>query len=221
MTAYRVGDVPSHSDVFEVPAEILTTNFTSATGVLFAPDGSTVLLTGSTMVLGTASEEDAYGNIATVPVVTVAWGTVSPFAAAGLYELALTLNGAGTVQQSLPYFPVVVEAEDGWLTIDSIRRLWRDAPTDDEDVFELLQVSKGAVEAFAPVLVPDPVSGRTLVPANYRKAQRMQARNTWNAAKVDPSNGSLGEDTFVIRPVPLDWQVKQVLRPKPALPWVG
>jgi len=121
----------------------------------------------------------------------------------------------------LPRIPVIVEDEVGWLTIASLRDGWRDAPMSDEDCFELLEVSKAAVVAFAPALVADVVTGKTLVPANYRKGQRMQARNVWNAAKVDPSNGGLGDDTFVIRPFPLDWSVKQVLRPKPALPWVG
>jgi hypothetical protein len=28
----------------------------------------------------------------------------------------------------------------------------------------------------------------------------------------------MGEDTFVLRPFPLDWTIKQVLRPKRAIP---
>ena len=51
-------------------------------------------------------------------------------------------------------------------------------------------------------------------PLNYRRAQLMQARNLWNAGKVDPSTGDQGEGSFILSPVPLDWTVKQVLRPK-------
>jgi hypothetical protein len=216
MTAYRVGDVPGTTDVFEVPEDVDVTGYTGATGVLYAPDGTTVTLTGASFTLG--YEDAEYDTEPSESAVTVNWGTVTPFVSqVGLYQLAVKLTGAGTVVQSLPYFPIVVEKEDGWLTIASLRRNWRDAPTDDEDCFELLGLSKAAVIAFAPVLNFTTVP----VPANYRKAQRMQARNTWNAAKVDPSNGSLGDDTFVIRPYPLDWSIKQILRPKPAIGFVG
>lgn len=206
MTAFRVGDIPANPTVLVLDPDLDVTGYNAVSAVLTDPTGATVVLTGATFTLGVAEG---------VNVITVAWGTPTRFTVPGLYQLALALTNTGKTL-GLPNVPVIVEKEDGWLTISSIRRLWRDAPDDDEDVFELLEVSKAAVVAFAPVLADtDPV------PANYRKGQRMQARNVWNASKVDPSNGSLGDDTFVIRPVPLDWQVKQVLRPKPALPWVG
>jgi hypothetical protein len=49
----------------------------------------------------------------------------------------------------------------------------------------------------------------------------MQARNQWNAAKVDPANGGLGDESFIVTPHPLDWMIKQILRPATAIPVVG
>jgi hypothetical protein len=211
MTAYRVNDVPANPVVFEIVDDIPVAGYTSAAGVLSDPAGAVIPLTGATFTLGSETDDDD-----PEPIITVSWGSVTPFALAGLYQLAVTLHGAAGAQAMLPNFPIIVEAEDGWLTMSSLRRNWRDAPVDDEDVFELLSLSRAAVIEFAPVLAEG-----AIIPANYRKGQRMQARNTWNAAVVDPSNGQIGDDTFVIRPYPLDWSVKQILRPKPAVPWVG
>ncbi len=207
MTAYRVGDIPANPDVFDVPEEIDVTGYTDVDGTLTDPAGEDVTLAGESFTLG-MDDNDA-------PIITVVWGTSTPFADPGLYQLSLKLTDTG-VQQTLASIPIVVEQEDGWLTISELRKNWRDAPDDDEDCFELLEVAKAGVVAFAPALAEG-----AQVPATYRKGQRMQARNTWNAAKVDPTSGGMGDDTFVIRPYPLDWAIKQVLRPKPAIPPVG
>ena len=101
-----------------------------------------------------------------------------------------------------------------WHTYESIQDLWPDAPTyEDFGLNELLEVAKEQVLAFAGIETleaPD-------VPASYRMAQYMQARNIWNSSKVDPASGGLGEDTFAIRVYPLDWMVRQIIRPKRAI----
>ncbi|MFC5930207.1 hypothetical protein D6T64_05645 [Cryobacterium melibiosiphilum] len=59
-----------------------------------------------------------------------------------------------------------------------------------------------------------------IVPLRYKQAQLMQTRNLWNAAKSDPS-GQMGDDGFVIRPFPMDWVIKGIIRPKNPVPVVA
>jgi hypothetical protein len=120
-----------------------------------------------------------------------------------------------------------------WHTVESARDEWVDAPFDedggDDILTSLLLVAKNAVRAYAPTegdgytidedgyIVPgDP----TDVPDNYRMGQLMQARNIWNSSKAQPSgefdNGSYGLSSF-----PLDWQVRQLLRPKQGRPVIA
>lgn len=104
-----------------------------------------------------------------------------------------------------------------WHDVDSAREQWRDAPVDDERLETLLIVAQQQVLAFGSLVWADGDD----VPVNYRLAQLMQARNAWNAVNVDPSNGETGEGTFAIRPFPLDWTVKQMIRPTRGVPAVG
>jgi hypothetical protein len=125
-----------------------------------------------------------------------------------------------------------------WHTLETARQGWSDAPSDDDRLSVLLTVAYEAVASYAPKFTDpdtgdvslgyaDPVTGvvtavyDTSVPANYREAQLMQARNHWNAVKVDPATGGIGDDSFVMKPFPLDWTVKQTIRPKRVLGWVG
>ncbi len=107
-----------------------------------------------------------------------------------------------------------------WHDVESARNQWVDAPLDDVALEQLLEVAKGQVIAFAPAL-PEPAEGaEQTVPEHYRMGQLMQARNLWNAGKVDTASGGMGDDTFIVRPRPLDWTVKQVLRPRKGVPRV-
>ena len=107
-------------------------------------------------------------------------------------------------------------ADDGWHSLVSARYGWVDAPWQDSLLGDLLEVAKIQCVAYAPALGED-----VLAPVNYRVAQLMQTRNLWNASKADPSSGGIGEDNFVVRPYPMDWVVKNILRPKRAVPVVG
>jgi hypothetical protein len=51
------------------------------------------------------------------------------------------------------------------------------------------------------------------VPAHYRLAQIMHARNMWNAGKASTS-GSFDGSEYGLSTFPLDWAVKQLLRPQ-------
>ena len=124
-----------------------------------------------------------------------------------------------------------------WHTVESARSQWADAPTDEDDeapdasLEELLSVAKLAVRAYAPAL-PDeggliidedgyivPAEGSE-IPDNYRVAQLMQARNIWNAAKASPSGG-FDNGEYGLQSFPLDWQIRQLLRPKRGLPAIS
>jgi hypothetical protein len=107
-----------------------------------------------------------------------------------------------------------------WHTIETARDQWVDAPLDDEDLEELLEVARGAVLAYAPVVADELVEADgyvttipTTIPSSYRRAQLMQARNVFNASKAAPG-GEFDGSSYGITTHPLDWQIKQLLRPR-------
>lgn len=107
-----------------------------------------------------------------------------------------------------------------WHTTTTARDRWVDAPLDDDDLEELLDVAKQAVLAYAPAL-DDAVSiedGYVVletadIPVNYRRAQLLHAKNIWNSEYATPS-GDLDGGSFGLTTFPLDWQIKQLLRPR-------
>lgn len=105
----------------------------------------------------------------------------------------------------------------GWLTNDEVSTLWVDAPEDEFTLTLLVEAALAQVTDFAPAA---PEDSPTPVPPNFKLAQLMQTRNLWNASQVD-TGGGMGEGDFVVRPFPLDWQVKALLRPKRGIPLVG
>lgn len=204
---YYVGDVPAQPLVIE-PARneepIDLAPFSQADAQLYGPDGVPVLTPGFLAVIA----ED---------VILIDWPESSPFDQPGIYELRVVLSNLSTeVRERLPLVRLVADTDDGWHTLDTARDDWRDAPGFDAWLYELLWTARNDVLAFAPALT----AGQR-PPLNYRRAQLMQARNLWNAGKVDPASGGMGDDTFVLRPFPLDWTIKQVLRPKRAVPTIG
>ncbi|MET0725927.1 MAG: hypothetical protein ABWY36_06220 [Leifsonia sp.] len=207
--SYYVGDIPAQALVVEpqkmssagVSEPVDLAPFTTVEAKLYGPDGALVAATFTATI-----DED---------VIDITWPTTTPFATAGIYDLRLVLTGTG-VRERVPAVRLVADDEDGWHTLDTAREDWRDAPGFDAWLYELLWTAKQDVIAYAPALAED-----ARPPINYRRAQLMQARNLWNAGKVDPASGGDGDDTFVLRPFPLDWTVKQVLRPKRAIPTVG
>lgn len=107
-----------------------------------------------------------------------------------------------------------------WHTLESARSEWIDAPLDDDQLNELLEVARDAVLAFAPALDGEVVSDDgylsvipDTIPTAYRVAQLMQARNVWNSTKASPT-GDFDGGGFSLTTFPLDWQVKQLLRPR-------
>lgn len=205
--AYYPGDIPSEDLVIE-PARnglaIDLTPFSAVEVALYDPTGAIVSSSGFT---GTIDEDS----------IVIEWPTEAVLTDPGVYELRITLlDDPETVRERLaPLYIVVQDETDGWHTHDSARAQWADAPADDRALYELLHVARHAVVEYAPALADGEA-----IPLNYVNAQLMQARNILNAARVD-SGGELGDGTFTSKPFPLDWEVKQILRPKRGIPWVA
>ena len=109
-----------------------------------------------------------------------------------------------------------------WHTVESARDEWPDAPTDygdggDDTLTTLLAVSQEAVIAYAPAVE----EALTDIPDGYRLAQLMQARNVWNSTKVSTANDFDGGQYSISASYPLDWQVRQLIRPKQGRPRVA
>ncbi len=197
---YFVGDVPAEDVVIE-PARggyaIDLAPFDTALVSLRAPDGTLV---------------DSSGFLATIEddTVVVEWPTETVLDSPGTFALALVLEGPGDVRETVSPTRIVVEEQGtGWYTLDLAREDWDDSPSSDLVLADLLDVARAAVVAYAPDLAVD-----APVPTSYRKGQLMQARNIWNADKGDAGDASMGMGGYVVTPKPLDWNIKQLLRPK-------
>lgn len=205
MTVYFPGDRPVEALVIPAPVD----GFTEASAALVKPSGAWAPLTA------TLEPEDS--------LVSVDWpADASPFTESGLYRVRLSLNrpatpdGPRAASERLQDVLIVVEADDGWHTLGSVRSEWADGrDISDHRLYRLLTVARLECEAYAPAL-PE----RAPVPENYREAQLLQTRNRWNVARVDPS-GTAGADGFSMTPFPLDWQTRQLLRPKSGTPVVA
>jgi hypothetical protein len=205
--AYYVGDKPADDIVFEPMRgqdAVNLSSFNTATVALLSPSGVAVANHGLTARIANGA-------------VIVDWPTQSVFTVAGCYTIRVTLShAANNLLERLAPIYVVIQADDGWLTVDTIRVTWIDADTiTDHQLWQLLAIARDQILEYAPTLAEG-----AKIPLNYVRAQELQARNLFNAGKVDPSSGGMGEDTFIIRPFPLDWSIKQLLRPQ-KMPVVG
>lgn len=104
-----------------------------------------------------------------------------------------------------------------WVTPDDARLLWADAPMDDDLLASWLESSQEACEVYAPALGPtDPV------PVRYVQACVLQARETYEAGQRDSADVvGFGDTGLAIRVRPLGPTVRQLLRPRAAVPRIG
>jgi hypothetical protein len=110
----------------------------------------------------------------------------------------------------------------GWMTPDEVRTRWRDAPADDAYLQEVMDVAQAQVLDYGPQVTADLIAAdANAVPTNYRLAAFTQTKNIWNAVKSDPSSQGIGDEGFIIRPFPMDWTVKNMVRPLRAKPVVA
>jgi hypothetical protein len=110
-----------------------------------------------------------------------------------------------------------VQPYDGWASLDDAREQWADAVDMEDD--ELTQYLASAYEQcveFAPALA----EGQTTIPQRYVQAQIMQARAIWRSITAGDDDG-IGPEGFTVTVYPMDWTVKNLLRPKRAVPRVG
>ena len=104
-----------------------------------------------------------------------------------------------------------------WHDTDSARDEWS-PQIPDTRLASLLEIAREVVEEYArPSDLPE---GYTDVPERLRLAQIMYARETLNAAMVNPQ-GQYDEGSFAASPFPLSWKVKGLIRPQRAVPAVG
>ncbi len=107
-----------------------------------------------------------------------------------------------------------------WLTAedadieDVLAYLWTDAPVEEPKVLGIyLGAAKAACIAYAPEL-PEGTEG---IPDEWVLAQAMQARNAYNAGGAPVGGGDASGGAYGIATYPLDWHVKQLLRPQRAV----
>lgn len=199
MTHYYVGDTPADPVTIEPALDL--TSYDTATAVLVRPDGT----------LSTAC-----AAVIAAPVVQVELPAAGAFPLAGLYSLRVTVAAAGGQQQRLAPVFIVVDSDQEWTQLDVARDPdqggWREAQTiGDVKLWRLLQIARIQCESFG-----RPLTDPAHPPVNYVEAQLQQAQNIWNAGRVSPAGDTGGED-FAFRPVPLDWHVKNLLRPAKGL----
>ncbi|SMQ73479.1 hypothetical protein [Agreia sp. VKM Ac-1783] len=110
-----------------------------------------------------------------------------------------------------------------WLTVEQIEDLWEDDAPSEPKLTMVVRAARSDCRRYAMVpidtLNDDDEEQGDLI-ASFHDAQFMQTKNTWNASRVD-ADGGTGEGDFIVRPFPLDWQVKAKLRPKGGAPAIG
>jgi len=99
----------------------------------------------------------------------------------------------------------------GWVDPETVEDYWADVPVDEAVLASYLQAAyEQCVEYLPPVDLnpyPDPI------PARFVQAQIMQARALFRS-NVAGSGDTLGGDGLTVTVYPMDWTVKNLLRPK-------
>lgn len=104
----------------------------------------------------------------------------------------------------------------GWVDTDKLNE-WRDAPSDENTLARYLSAAYGQCLDFLPQrrdeagelqpVIPDPVPDRLVL------AQIMQARALYNGV-ITGRDDQMGEGSLGVTVFPMDWSVKNLLRPK-------
>lgn len=101
---------------------------------------------------------------------------------------------------------------NSWLTVEELRERWPDAPLDDAEAQDYLDA---AFEQCVEFLDNDAAE----VTPSRRIALVMQTRSVWRATEGD--DGEIGPEGFTITAFPMDWQVKNLLRPRSGKPRIA
>lgn len=109
-----------------------------------------------------------------------------------------------------------VEVTVGWVTLSYARDKWSDAEDyTDPDLTSYLQSAYESCAAFAPALADG-----AEVPESWRLAQVMQARAQMRSLTAGRDD-NMTADGLTVTVYPLDWNVRQLLRPRSGRPRVG
>lgn len=106
-----------------------------------------------------------------------------------------------------------------WYTETSIQNVWRESQAmSSAERTELLAVAREECEAYA---YAEDIKDPSNIPARVALAHRLHAQAIWNSQKTtgrDDDNTLSGQTVTVY---PMDWQVKQHLRPRGAVPGIA
>lgn len=116
-----------------------------------------------------------------------------------------------------------------WNTTEEAKKLWADAGNLSDETLQLLLNSAyrdcfrfldplDGLDPLRPGADPAPSADLT---ASLRIAEVYQARARYNAVKAAGDRGEVGQEGMLITVFPLDWQVKQLIRPTPGRPTIA
>lgn len=146
----------------------------------------------------------------------VATLTLTP--SGGLVSASVDIPGAGAFNDEVLFAIPAAYVPAAYVSATS-----RDARVNvytSEGSIATLRVLAAAGDPATLSLAWAPVTPFGDVPVGWRLAQLKQAQNIWNASKASPTGdfdgGQYGLSTF-----PLDWAVRQLIRPKRGKPVIG
>ena len=106
-----------------------------------------------------------------------------------------------------------------WYTPETITNVWREASSMHEsELAEMLAVAREECEAFA---YPEDIADPANIPARVALAHRLHAQAIWNSQKTTGRDDDLTLSGQTVTVYPMDWQVKQHLRPRGAVPGIA
>ena len=98
----------------------------------------------------------------------------------------------------------------GWVDPDEVGAFWADAPQDATVLASYLQAAYEQCVAYLP---PELFPESGTIPQRWIQAQIMQAR-ALHRSTVTGSGDQMGGDGYTVTVFPMDWTVKNLLRPK-------
>lgn len=201
---FWVGDNPASAFMLDLQDELIDAdldNIENATvdGVLLSPFGTTAATLPAAPLVDLA--------------VNLTWLAPSTplFRSPGKYTLVLTVR-SDDLTRLLPPVPVVVQQVGDVISLSAVREAWKGAPENDGKLFDLIKVASDTVYAYGP--------SKDVGYEAIAQATIMQARNIWNGTAQN-DDGQVGYGDFTAPVYPLDRQVKNLLRPRRAVPVVG
>lgn len=211
VSPYWLGDQPAPADA------VITDELGNAVNLTGATITAELINPGTTFGAGelTVTVDDAEAG-----EVTLTWPE-DPFTIPGIGAVRVRVVAASMAGWAEPVrFPILTF--DGWLTLEQARQSWSDAPKDDLTLAMVLLNSKTECARFLAAAnggsLPLPVGAAP--PTHWVGGQLLQAQAIWQVAQTN-ADDQIGTEGFGVRVFPLDWNIKQILRPKSAVPFVS